>query len=117
MYSLTMYTLTEKNVTNLYKKFLFGARVNTDAKINLCQYVIFIKPRNFDTANIKCFTVSFHRKSLLLHATHSSIARLRGAFIDSTDSLVSFFLSVTRAIENDLKSEKQRIREHALQVS
>ena len=27
------------------------------AKTNLCQYVIFIKPRNLDTADIKCFTV------------------------------------------------------------
>ena len=29
----------------------------TNTKINRCQYVIFIKPINFDTTNIKCFTV------------------------------------------------------------
>ena len=29
------------------------------AKINLRQYVIFSKPRNFDTADIKRFTVLF----------------------------------------------------------
>ena len=28
-----------------------------NAKINLRQYLTFIKPRNFDTANIKCFTM------------------------------------------------------------
>ena len=28
-----------------------------NAKIKMRQYVIFIKPRKFDTANIKCFTV------------------------------------------------------------
>ena len=27
------------------------------AKIKILQYVIFIEPRKFDTANIKCFTV------------------------------------------------------------
>ena len=26
---------------------------------NLRQYVIFIKPRTFDTANIQCFTVTY----------------------------------------------------------
>ena len=27
------------------------------AKIKMCQYFIVIKPRKFDTMNIKCFTV------------------------------------------------------------
>ena len=29
-----------------------------DAKIDRRQYVVFIKPQNFDTADIKCFTIS-----------------------------------------------------------
>ena len=29
------------------------------AKVNLYQYVIFTKPRNFDTADIKCFKVVY----------------------------------------------------------
>ena len=28
-----------------------------NAKIKMCQHVIFIKPQKFDTANMKCFTV------------------------------------------------------------
>ena len=35
------------------------------AKINLRQYAIFIKPRNFDTAGIKCFSVP-----ILIHIIH-----------------------------------------------
>ena len=29
-----------------------------NAKIKLLQYVIFSKPQNFDTVNIKCFSIS-----------------------------------------------------------
>ena len=34
-----------------------GDMVFMTAKMNLRPYVIFIKPRTFDTADIKCFTV------------------------------------------------------------
>ena len=43
----------------IYTKFslLSGAMVYHERQINPNQNVIFIKPRNFDTADIKCFTV------------------------------------------------------------
>ena len=35
------------------------------AKIKIPQYVIFIKSRKFDTADIKCFTVSTHPQRIV----------------------------------------------------
>ena len=43
----------KKNVKNLYKISFYYP----DSKIKIRQYFIFIQPRNFDTAVIKCFTV------------------------------------------------------------
>ena len=39
------------------KLFIVWGHVLMIANINMRQYVNFIKPRNFDTADIKCFTV------------------------------------------------------------
>ena len=54
-----MYSLIEKktrtNVTNLHEiPFTISGVMG---KIKMGQYVTFIKPRIFDTADIKCFTV------------------------------------------------------------
>ena len=47
-------------MVQIYIKFslLAGAMDIMTAKINIRQYVIFIEPRKFDIADIKCFTVS-----------------------------------------------------------
>ena len=57
-----------QNDTNLNQLFfnIWSHRIDT-AKIKIRQYVIFIKPRKFDTAYIKCFSViSIGYRSMLL---------------------------------------------------
>ena len=49
----------KKKLSQIYIKLFYYQQpcYLTITKINMRQYVVFIKPPNFDTADIKCFTI------------------------------------------------------------